>query len=261
MNTLTIDIGNSETKVDSWDNNGFIRRENLENNSVEEIRRLVAGQDIKGVIVSTVRGDSEEFIREIKGKAGCKCVVNFDYSEIENHYADRIFYRGRIGADRVAAFLGAEVLFPHVSKLIIDAGTAITYDITDNVGNFCGGNISLGLYSRMKTLAESTSMLPDVSDLSSNKVFGEDTFSAIQAGAVNGVVGEVKYTIEKAKELYNIQQVVATGGGIGFLPVYTATDSCLLNIDPFLVGRGLNYHFRKFYFPEVFQKTKFHQNL
>ena len=211
---------------------------------------------MKGIIVSSVRNNPEEIINELREKSGCELIVDFNQEEIKK-YSDSINYKGLIGRDRVAAYLGAETLLPKSSKLIIDAGTAITLDIADIDGKYCGGNISLGLYSRMKALSNSTCLLPNIENITMTSDFGNDTASAIMDGAFNGVVGEILYTIKLAKRNYNIEWVVLTGGDSEcfFSTVKNAWKNCVF--DPDLVGRGLNYHLRKFYFPETHKESLF----
>lgn len=243
MNTLTIDIGNSRVKVDSWADNGLIGRElEKENVSVDEILKEAERLDVKGMIVSTVRDDSEILVTGLKERFS-HLVLEFDTEEIEKHY-NLSNYRGKIGPDRVAAFLGAESLIPGVSKLVVDLGTAMTIDLVDENGTFCGGNISIGYSTRKKALAKATSRLPEVKDNFQTGLFGNDTSSAIEAGTSNGVEGEIYYTALQAKQGFNTQLIIATGGDLPNIVVKAPEGMQSLN-DAYLVGRGLDYHLRK----------------
>ncbi|MCH5235370.1 MAG: type III pantothenate kinase [Muribaculaceae bacterium] len=259
MNTLTIDIGNNKIKLDYWDNDGILYRTLCDKISMEEIKREVENIDIKGIILSSVRKDYQDIIQALKEQSGCDVIIDFNQDEIDK-ISDKIKYKGKVGPDRIAAYLGAQaqVFGP---KLIIDAGTAITLDIADKEGCYRGGNISLGLKSRLKALADATSMLPKVEEFTTFSYFGRDTHSAIEDGARNGVIGEILYTIELAKLEYQIEWVVITGGDAEnfFRTIRDKWEKCIP--DKFLVGRGLNYHLRKFYFPDVFLHTNFQQSI
>lgn len=261
MTTLTIDIGNTFVKYDFWNNDGLLFRETQQSPDFETISEWVRKLDIKGVIICSVRKDIEQLVENLKARTECEVIVNFNREEISK-LKKIIFYNGNIGADRIAAYLGAVVQFPYEPLLIIDAGTAITLDIADKEGNYCGGNISLGLTTRMKALALSTHLLPEVNDVDLCPDFGNDTITAIQAGARNGVEGEVSYTIALAKKDFNVRWVVLTGGDADKITITHIEQKNDINYlkDKFLVGRGLNYHLRKFYFPEEFLYTKFQQN-
>lgn len=252
MKTLTIDIGNSRVKVDAWGDKGFLSRvfEGSLADAMEKdgLNKVFSETDrpIEGIIVSSVRKDTEEFIDWLKELSGVE-VIDFNADEVGEYY-DLFDYHFPIGADRVAAYLGAQVNFGDLSKLIIDFGTAITIDIAGADGRFYGGNISLGLFSRMKALAQQTDLLPNVNEISEKNAFGLDTASAIGAGALNGVLGEVKYSIELAKKIHDIKVVIFTGGDARRIYFALDKDNDLLMIeDPFLVGRGLDHHLRSHY--------------
>lgn len=259
MNTISIDIGNHKIKLDYWDNDGIQYQIQSDSIPMDEIKRRVECTGVDGIIVSSVRKDYENVIRDLKEHSGCDVIVDFNREEIEK-YSDKIKYQGNVGADRIAAYLGAQAQVSG-AKLIIDAGTAITLDVVDKDGNYCGGNISLGLKSRMLALANATSLLPKVEKFRSFSYFGKDTESAIEDGARNGVLGEMLYTIKLAKAEYNIEWVFMTGGDYKsfYSHVIDEWERCVP--DTHLVGRGLNYHLRKFYFPEVFFRTKFQQSI
>lgn len=243
MNTVAIDIGNSFTKIDFWCDNGFTGREVFKDLDCNTFMDLIKNYDIEGIIICTVRKDSDQFVKDIKELADCEVVV-FDNEEIRKFYEIR--YSGNVGPDRIAAALGANRCYPKKAKLVVDAGTAMTLDIVDENGIFCGGNISLGLYSRMKALAEATSKLPDVETIEGGGFFGSDTLSAIQAGAVNGVVGEILYTIQCAKAQFGANICLLTGGDTDMV-VRSFYDDSKVVTDPYLVGSGLDYHLRTHY--------------
>lgn len=244
MNTVTIDIGNSSTKIEFWADNGFLFRESCGNISIDKLILSLERYSVRGIIISSVKEYSENLIKSLKEKTDCLTVV-FNNEEIQKYYS-LSHYNSNVGPDRIAAVLGANVLCPDISKLVIDLGTAITLDLVDKKGIFCGGNISLGLFSRLKSLYSSTDKLPYVDNLKYERSFGEDTVSAIEAGARNGVVGEILYTIDLAIIEKDIKLVVVTGGDAKW--IYPFIQKKIEGLyDPYLVGRGLDHHLRTFY--------------
>ena len=241
MKTVTIDIGNTCSKVDVWTDEGFLCRHSSGPLNVEEIVGMGERENVKAYIVSSVRKDSGEAVRQLKEKSQCPVVV-FDNDEIERYYSS-IEYKGKLGPDRLAAVLGADVIYPGVAKMVVDLGTAMTIDIADSQGNFCGGNISLGLFSRMKALAQATSKLPDIKEIGEGKIFGDDTASAISSGALAGVIGEILYSFLKAREKFGVKVGILTGGDAGYVEREVMDTLGGIN-DPYLVGRGLDYHLR-----------------
>ncbi len=110
---------------------------------------------------------------------------------IENCYKSKV----TLGKDRIAAVVGAFDLFPGNNILIIDAGTAITYDLLTSDGKYMGGNISPGLEMRFKALHHFTGKLPQLESKPCSKLFGQTTEEAILAGVQSGIVYEVNESI------------------------------------------------------------------
>lgn len=245
MNTLTVDIGNSKVKADLWGDDGFlIRLDDWRINS-ENLEDTLERFSIKGVILASVRKDFEETKRPFQNREECPLVI-FDQEEIENYYKKENKYNGPVGVDRFAAFLGVKNWIGSMPALIIDAGTAITTDISHD-GCFIGGNISLGVQSRLKALSHFGSMLPEVEYNWKGQFFGNDTISAIECGLHMGLAGEINLAVKKARELYDINAVFITGGDAWRVRWCIEPEYNFCNVDEFLVSRGLNSHLRKFY--------------
>ena len=118
-----------------------------------------------------------------------------------------------LGRDRLAAAaVGANYLQPGKDLLVIDAGTAITYELVDASGAYLGGNISPGMTTRFKALNQFTKKLPLVVEQEEIPLVGTDTETAIQAGVVNGIVCEMDGYIEKLRLKYPNLLVFLTGG-------------------------------------------------
>ena len=106
-----------------------------------------------------------------------------------------------LGQDRLAAAVGANTICPGENLLIIDAGSAITYDFLSREGEYVGGNIAPGLKMRFTILHRMTKKLPQV-EVDENELiplFGKNTRDAIAAGVIRGVAYEVKGYIRTLK--------------------------------------------------------------
>lgn len=243
MNTLTIDIGNQRSKTELWHDEECEWSEAVEEISAKHTLDIIKRNKVEGVIVSSVKKEATPFIDEIKEKAGCLVCI-FNEKEIA-HYSDKIAYQGSIGADRIAAFLGAIAVFKDIPLLLVDMGTAITIDVVDSRSNYRGGNISLGFSSRLKALAKAASLLPEAKEFHNREGFGTDTFSAIENGAVNGIIGEVVYSYSLAKNAFGVETILMTGGDEKYFTPALKKYAPVVISDPCLVGRGLNFHLRK----------------
>jgi type III pantothenate kinase len=152
---------------------------------------------------------------------------------IENRYLTK----ETLGKDRIAAVVGAYDLYPNQNLLVIDAGTAITYDFINEKGQYLGGNISPGIEMRFKALNYYTGKLPRVQPKEWNKLYGSTTEEAILGGVLNGVVFEVDKTIESFKEFYKNLKVIITGGDAEFFD-NKLKNSFFVNFN--LLALGLN---------------------
>ncbi|MDR3250431.1 MAG: type III pantothenate kinase [Tannerella sp.] len=117
-----------------------------------------------------------------------------------------------LGKDRIAAVIGATFLKPGQNALVIDAGTAITYEIVEASGVYVGGNISPGLTTRFRALNRFTERLPLVTERNDVPLIGTSTESAILAGVVNGIIFEMDGYIDMLKKKYGDIFVFLTGG-------------------------------------------------
>lgn len=118
-----------------------------------------------------------------------------------------------IGADRIVDAVGAYEIYGG-PVIVIDFGTATTYDLVDEKGTFLAGITSPGIRISANALWSGTAKLPEVEIKKPSTILAKDTITSIQAGLVYGYIGQTKYIIQKIKEecgFSNIK-VVATGG-------------------------------------------------
>ena len=121
--------------------------------------------------------------------------------------------------------------------LIIDAGTAVTYDLVTAAGRFVGGNIAPGLEMRFKALHEHTGHLPLVNAQGATPVVGYDTETAIRSGVVLGLLGEIRSHIADIRLSHPNLLVFVTGGDGQLLRNNLKSDFIYLEN---LLAEGLN---------------------
>lgn len=126
-----------------------------------------------------------------------------------------------LGADRLAAAIGAKVLYPENNCLVIDMGTCITYDLVDENDNFQGGIISPGVRMRFKAMHTFTKRLPllepDGIPDGIPSLIGKNTKHAMQSGVMNGLLAEINGLIEAyGKVLTNINVILCGGDATYF---------------------------------------------
>ena len=124
-----------------------------------------------------------------------------------------------LGMDRLAAAVGAWFLNPGHDMLVVDAGTAVTYDFVSADGTYRGGNIAPGIGLRLKSLHEHTGALPLVSAQGSIPQFGNDTETAIRSGVINGIRHELEGYIAEISFISPSLLVFLTGGDAEFFDI------------------------------------------
>ncbi|MBF0369294.1 MAG: type III pantothenate kinase [Magnetococcales bacterium] len=142
-----------------------------------------------------------------------------------------------VGADRIVNAVAAYARVG-MACIVVDFGTATTFDLVDSKGNYLGGAIAPGLGLSMNALFEKTAKLPRVEFSYPDQVVGRDTVSSMQSGVFWGYVGLVDGLIERmARESgFDTVRVIATGG----LAKWIALESGRIEIvDEFLTLTGL----------------------
>lgn len=142
-----------------------------------------------------------------------------------------------IGADRIVDAVSAYEQYKG-PVLVIDYGTATTYDLILEDASFAAGITSPGIGICANALWNETAKLPEIEIRKPDSILAKDTVSSMQAGLVYGYIGQTEYIIEQVKKeagLSNLM-VVATGG-LGKI-ISDATDK--INVyDPLLTMKGL----------------------
>jgi type III pantothenate kinase len=193
---LILDTGNTFHKIAVMDiNNTVLEERIMANLTAEVVEELVARYAPSRAIVSSTRGDAARSVAMLEAKVPyVLCLCAETPLPIEVDYA-----RETLGSDRVAAVVGAVAEYGADRRmLIVDRGTAITFDVVD-CGRFVGGNISPGVDMRMESLHEKTATLPLCSPKllgAAPSELGRSTVEAIENGVMEGVFYEVKGYID-----------------------------------------------------------------
>ena len=149
----------------------------------------------------------------------------------------------QIGADRIVDAVAAYELYGG-PVLVIDFGTATTYDLVDSEGAFLGGVTAPGIRISAKALWEDAAKLPEIEIKKPEYVLGKDTITSMQSGLVYGQIGQTEYIIRKVKEENNVPdaKVVVTGG----LGRIIANETSAVDVyDPNLTLKGINIIYKK----------------
>ncbi|MCH7658056.1 MAG: type III pantothenate kinase [Bacteroidetes bacterium] len=210
---LCIDIGNSLIKTAIFDCSEIIETIVNKTISVSFFSRLKSKYSIDRVILSSVRKANTKMTGELQKLFPDFLELNNDTPlPFENCYKTP----DTLGRDRLAAIAGAGNIFPGSHVLVIDAGTAITYDLITAGKKYLGGNISPGLNMRFRALNRFTDNLPFVSPKTGFEMIGRDTEEAISIGVLQGIFFEMEQYIRKFSDNYPGLKVILTGGDAHF---------------------------------------------
>lgn len=231
---LIIDIGNTVAKLVAFDGDEPIEEIRTANDTLEALPDFARRHHFEHGIVATVRDITPQAEAQLQALP-CP-MLRFD-SSTPVPCINRYHTPQTLGADRLAAVIGAATLKPGKDLLIIDAGTCITYEIMDAQGNYWGGNIAPGMHMRLRALHEFTARLPLVSAHGEVPGMGYDTETAIRSGVLRGMKYEIEGYIRSMRKKYPHLLVFLTGGDeINF---DTAIKS-IIYADKYIVPRGLN---------------------
>jgi type III pantothenate kinase len=205
---LIIDLGNTRAKVAVFQGDNLIDLQYFENPTPEIILKSdLAKHSFKAAIISSVSSPTspyrsvfpELFFIEFNSKTPVP---------IANCYQSP----STLGADRLSAAVAAHNLYPADDALVIDAGTAITFDFINKQGEYQGGGITAGVNIRLKGLHTFTERLPLVEAEFPEFLIGRSSSESILSGVMNGIRAEIDGIIQEYKLLYPELVTIFTGG-------------------------------------------------
>lgn len=234
---ISIDQGNSSTKVGIFDNNVLLKTFTFPIFGVDEVAFIFEEYAINACILSSVILENETLIELLKSKS--KKLIILSQSTripIKNNYKTP----ETLGKDRIAAVVGASYLKPDTDILVIDAGTAITYDFITAKKVYKGGNIAPGLNLRLRSLHEFTQKLPLVEASINSPLLGNSTETALISGALYGIVFEIDGYINTLKIKYPQLSIFLTGGSTFYFdnklksPIFVEKNLVLIGLNRIL---------------------------
>ena len=233
MTTLTIDIGNTNIKYAVFEGQTMVHHERIIGHDITAIADGIATYHPAHAMVCAT-GALDNTQRQLLKRltADTRFLTHTTPIPITNRYKSP----QTLGMDRLAAAVGA---YTEAKKevLIIDMGTAITYDFVDTDGNYVGGNIAPGVQLRLRALHDYTARLPLVDAEGERPPLGENTETAIRCGVIDGIKYEIEGYLNHFFLKYPNLCVFFTGGD----ELYFANErKKRIFADKMLVLKGLN---------------------
>lgn len=251
---LGIDIGNTTTMIGLYDDDSVTpaktqRFRTDKKSGVAELSNQLTmalknsgdykaiSSEITGIAFSSVVPE----INYVYHKTGLK-LFNVEPFEIrcDSRFSIAINYRdiSKLGIDRIVNTVAAHHVYGD-GCIVIDIGTAATFDVLNHNGCFDGGLISPGIGTTIKALAESASNLPEIIFEKPDRLVALDTVNAIKSGFYYGWVSLIEGVIRKIEEFYGRDyRVILTGG---FADKISAGMNREIILDPLLTMKGIKY--------------------
>lgn len=245
---LLLDIGNTHTHLGLADGKSIFKQQNVptscwfQGGGEKIISKFVGRASLEGAaLCSVVPRATPRAVKLIKRLWKSKCLVlspktlrgvGIDYPRPKT-----------IGPDRLANAVAVKARFGAPS-VVVDFGTAVTFDVVDGAGNYAGGIIAPGLAVMTEYLHEKTALLPRIKIREEKSIVGKNTEQAMMIGAVHGYRGLVRELISELKRELRAKRlpVVATGG---YAKLMAAGLPEITAVEPLLTLEGLRIVWEK----------------
>lgn len=212
---LTLDIGNSYIKCAVFDQTELVDQTLFHVWNPDFVISWLSSYSVDQAIVSSVRIHGNQPILEDLKHWNIPLIILS--SDTQTPIINRYLTAQTLGKDRLAAAVGAYSLYPGRAILIIDAGTAITYDFITTQAEFMGGNIAPGKQMRFQALHSFTDGLPMLDEQGAVKLLGDSTDTAIRSGVIQGIVFEIEGYMRRLQEDNPSLLTFLTGGDANLL--------------------------------------------
>ncbi len=239
---LLLDIGNTHTHVGLADAKAVRRRFNLPTNSwfdwraVRLLSEFVGTADVKGAAMCSVVPRAAVRARRALRREWKVGVVELSARNLPGIGVDYP-KPSTIGTDRLANAVAARSRYG-VPVVVVDFGTAVTFDVVDAKANYVGGIIAPGMSAMTDYLHRRTALLPSIKVRETRSVIGRSTSEAMRIGAVRGYRGLVRELVRAIRREVGARDlhVVATGG---YAKLIAAELPEIQVVDPLLTLEGL----------------------
>lgn len=236
---LIADIGNTSAHLAICRGMRVVKQMRLPTRSLGSSRarlaRFIGSRTISRSAMASVVPDAARKLRpQIEALTGGPCVWLGRDRRVP--VANRARRPGQVGVDRLLNALACHRLYRRAA-IVVDFGTAITFDVVSRKGEYLGGVIAPGIEITLDALYERTALLPKTKLRPIRTAIGRDTVECIRIGASVGIGGLCDRIIERIQaQMGGDPLVLATGGYASFMKRYSRY---IRRIDPLLTLKGI----------------------
>jgi type III pantothenate kinase len=249
---ICIDIGNTNIKYAVYDGDelrvSFRVSTDFKRTSDEYGEQIIGMLDIKGISASEITGGIVSSVvpsLDYTIDKMCEIYLNIQPLHIAPGLKSGLNIRcddaREVGADRIVNCVSAIVGYgENKPMIVVDFGTATTFNIISENNEFIGGVIAPGIKGSLDSLVNGTAKLPRVEIEAPKSIIAKNTVTNMQAGIVFGFAGLVEYIVKRIKKELKTSDVktIATGG---FSTVISKEVECIDVVDKLLTLKGLKY--------------------
>ncbi len=222
MNILIGDIGNTVTKICLIKDKGFLIKKKISLRSKDILSKNIFKKKINKFLKNEILSSTALFSSVVPKynkiiKVFLKRFYNVDCKEIKEQKIKKIIKlnivnKNQLGSDRIANSVGAYTKYKN-NCIVVDFGTATTFDVVTKKGVYSGGIIAPGVNLSIKSLTASADQIPIFSVKKQKKIIGKSTLEALNSGFYWGYSGLINNIISKIeKETQKKYKVIFTGG-------------------------------------------------
>lgn len=236
--TLTLDIGNTRTKVGLFQGKNLLERLVWTDWTVADALDYGNRMGVERVMFCSVAEPDPDLAAQLAARWPTWELTHETPLPFVNAYQTP----HTLGKDRLAAVAGAQALWPGEHCMVVDCGTCIKYELLTADGIYHGGNIAPGLRMRIRAMHEFTARLPEVPVEMPADWMGHSTETALQNGAIRGAALEMEGFAQRFNRRTGGLRTVLTGGDADFLKPHLDIPNLTLQND--LTLFGLNHILR-----------------
>jgi type III pantothenate kinase len=243
MTTLTLDLGNTALKYGLFEAAG-LQEYGVLTDAAELAALWQRAQPVHAIWSSVANeAGAQPWMAALAASDGLRQVLPFrpGFTPVPVHNAYATPHT--LGADRLAAAVAAASFRPGQPTLVVDAGTALKFDLVTADGTYHGGSIGPGMRMRLQALHTFTGRLPLLHMPAVGEavqLIGDSTASCLLSGVLRGTAAEVRGLVAEYEQLYPGIGVLLTGGDAPYLKAALAPLTSPIFVVPELVLLGLD---------------------
>ncbi len=249
---LAVDVGNSNIIFGVFKGSRLIERRSISTKVVDsfrernaEIYNLPHRGKIEDIMVSSVVPEALAKIEKTLKRVFKKDILMVG-RDIEAPIKNLYRYPEQVGQDRLVNAVAAADLYNRYRKrflIIIDFGTAVTFDVISKRNEYLGGLIFPGIRLSLENLSRRAALLPKIDIKPPRSLVGRDTKESMRSGLLNGYGSLCDGIVKRISSLYGGRpEVIATGGDAALIAKYAGA---IKKVDPNLTLKGLRIIYEK----------------